>query len=126
VARGDPQAEIRAPEEVGRDGELAGDHQPRREHGRLLGGLELTGARQLRPAARPLQPPAEGPRGLVGRAPRREPGRAEGCHEPVDLVDLRVGETERGGHHEPSAAWASIASDARRYSPASQSLARCR
>ena len=56
----------------------------------------------------------------------RQPGRAEGGHEPVDLVDLGVGQPKRSGHHPPGIAWASIASDARRYSPASQSLARCR
>jgi hypothetical protein len=43
VARGDPQAKIGATEEVGGDGELTRDQQPRRERRRLLGHVELPG-----------------------------------------------------------------------------------
>jgi hypothetical protein len=123
---GGAQPEVDTPEHVGVDGEPAGHHQPRREGPGLADGVELTGAAHLPPATGSLELRAEGAGGLHRGAARSPVGGAHRRLVGGDEIDMVGCQGDGGGHQVLAMAWASIASVARRYSPASQSLARCR
>ncbi len=103
-----------------------GGEEPGNEPGRPPGRLQLLIEAHRVPAASPVDTSATGP----GRLDRRGPGLHAGplmrLYEAGDTILGDRAEPERGGHQSTISACASIASDARRYSPASHSLARCR
>src|SRR4051794_19738457 len=103
-----------------------GGEEPGNEPGRPSCRLQLLIEGHRDPAAGPLDPPATGAGFLHRRGPRFHAGAVMRLHEIGDAVRGKGAELGRGGHQSPTSAWASIASDARRYSPASQSLARWR
>ena len=125
-ARRESRPQIAAAEQSGIHGDTAGDHQPGGERPRLGDRVELL----LR--GEPAKAAGTADLGLAGACRLRggPAGRAPcGPHRgEVILDDRRVlcGQRQRCGHHGACIACASIASTARRYSPASQSLAKCR
>ena len=122
----DSRPQIAAAEQFGIDGDAAGDHQPGGERPRLGDRVELLLCGQPAPAAGTAD---------LGLATVRRPGRRparlapRGPHRGQVVLDDRCvvcGQRQRCGRHGACIACASIASTARRYSPASQSLAKCR
>ena len=126
AARGVAQPQIDLAEDVGADGQLPGDHQPRGERAGLDDRVDLLVDAQAFPPAAALQLGGERTRRMCGGAatPLAQP--ADRGKVVLDLVVPLGYQRQRGGHHSPASVCASIASQARRYSPANQSLARCR
>ena len=121
---GDPQPQIGPGQELRRHAHPAGDHQPAREPPLMTGKVDLFLDRSSGKRCRRGVSGAEGPRAADRRWPRCGPGRGQFGGICVDEVLGLSGQREPGGHDRTD--WASIASAARRYSPASQSFARCR
>jgi hypothetical protein len=115
-------------DEAGVHHKAAGDDQPGDKRRGVLDlgrGQPLFGAHG-RPAAGAVQAAAERLGGLPGRPPHPQPGPLDRLAVLLDQVGLMRRKRRQGRHHAPPIVWASMASTARRYSAASQSLARCR
>jgi hypothetical protein len=121
---GDTQPQVGPGQELRRDAHPGGDHQPAREPPLMTGKADLFLDRSSRKRCRRGVTGTEGPRTAdIGR-PHCGPGRGQFGGVRVDEVLGLSGQRQPGGHGRTDSA--SIASAARRYSPASQSLARCR
>src|SRR5487761_2007157 len=127
VAAGDaPETELEAAEDHRVDGEVTGKHQLRTERTGFSDGVELLCPAQPLEAAGSRSLRAKRLRCLDGGTPSLL---ADGLHRHdigLDEIDVVIGERPGGGHYRLPRSWASIASAARRYSPASQSFARWR
>ena len=127
VAAGDhaePQVDVG--HQVGGDGELPRDQQPGHERAGLADSVRLLPQRQSCPPAGPVELRAERAGCLGGGSTGLA---VEPLHRRQVLLEQLGGgsrQSERRRHHWLPMLWASMASQARRYSPASQSLARCK
>lgn len=122
----DARPQIAAAEQFGIDDDAPGDHQPGGKRSCLGDRVELLVRGEPAPAAGTGDFGLAGMRGLGGRSSRLA---SCGPHRGQIVFDDRrvvYGQRQRRGRHGACTAWASIASTARRYSPASQSLAKCR
>ncbi len=120
------QAKPGLTEQLGIDADLPGHHQPRRERAGLAHHVGLRGPGQLIPSVGAADPGLAGPSCLCGRCTGSAVGGVHRSQIAFDDDRVVVIEHQRRRHHGTCAACASIASTARRYSPASQSLAKCR
>ena len=123
--RGEAGPQIGAAEQFGVDADAAGDHQPGRERARFGDRIGLLGQPQATPAAGTADPGKAAAGSLGGGSSRLTAG---GSHRgQILLDDRRVGVFEHRyrRRHGSCTPCASIASTARRYWPASQSLAKC-
>jgi hypothetical protein len=126
VACGVAQAQVEPTEDVGADCQLTGDHEPGCECSGLDDRIDLLVEGQPVPSAGALHLRHERACGLHRRTARSLAQHAEGRAVALDLVAHDRQQGQRGPHQRSARVCASIASLAGRYSPASQSLARCR
>ena len=110
---------------LGGDPHATGDHQPAGELAQVAGHGQLLLHAEASEAGWAAIVGTEGPGAAQGRCPGPKPGSVEFSGEDRDEILVLLGDPEPGAAHSDTA-WASIASAALRYSPASQSLARCR
>ena len=122
--RGDAGTQVGAAEQFGVDGDPAGGHQPGRVRASLRDCIGLPGRAQRVPAAGATDLGLATMRRLGRRPAGLSPGGPHRGQVVLDDPRVVVVEQQRRARHGSSIACASIASTARRYSPASQSLAR--
>jgi hypothetical protein len=107
---------------------VAGHDQPGGKRRGMLGlgrGQPLIGTHG-HPAAGAIQAAAERRGGLPGRRPDPQPGRLHRLAVLLDQAGYVCRQRRWGRHHAPPIVCAWMASTARRYSSANQSLVRCR